>query len=301
MGAGKGMLNMIDAEMKRLRLEAKALENAGKPMLDSADVRETKDFVFSRFQPFEKIGESGPLFIAKQKENRCQRYLIKHYYADSAANEFVYTKLAQAMDLKMPNAVLFHISEGEKRKYWHIEYVLGTDFLDLVVENPGYQLIREKAKNWEDYFRFMAMYRMCNESDTFETPLASDECIYRVDTTASFILKEAMLANAGVTQRIGDSIPAERVKEYINWYKDFWRFPSFQIDLESCIGKYGKECKRPYIETFGRLLGVRDDYIDEFLNTLCYFYPDYIGDYFKEYIRALKAESEGFLKLYERF
>jgi len=107
-------------------MEAKALENAHKPALNSTDIRETSDFVFSDFQPFESVGDSGPLLIAKKKGNKSEKYLIKHYYTDCAANEFVYTKLAQAMDLRMPDAVLFRLSDGEKRNYWHTEYTIMT-------------------------------------------------------------------------------------------------------------------------------------------------------------------------------
>ena len=41
---------------------------------------------------------------------------------------------------------------------------------------------------------------------------------------------------------------------------------------------------------------VGDDYIDDFLNTLCYFYPDFIGDYFKRYISALQKQCAEYWK-----
>ena len=45
-----------------------------------------------------------------------------------------------------------------------------------------------------------------------------------------------------------------------------------------------------FLDPFARIQEISDDYIDDFLNTLCYFYPDFIGDYFKRYISALQKQ-----------
>jgi len=95
----------------------------------------------------------------------------------------------------MPNAVLFQLSEGEKRKYFKTEYVIGLDYLNITIEAPTYHQIREQAHNWQDFFRFLAMYDMFLEGDIFETPLASDGLIYRVDTTDAFPLCKKSPAN----------------------------------------------------------------------------------------------------------
>ena len=50
------------------------------------------------------------------------------------------------------------------------------------------------------------------------------------------------------------------------------------------------------METFSLIQEIRPDYIDGFLNTLCYIYPDFIGDYFKRFITALQKQSATFLK-----
>ncbi len=45
-----------------------------------------------------------------------------------------------------------------------------------------------------------------------------------------------------------------------------------ELDKESYI--------KPFLEPFSRIQEIRNDYIEDFLNTLCYFYPDYIGEFF---------------------
>lgn len=290
--------SMIENAMRRERMADKAVENRCKPPLSSPDVVQSADFVFSSIKPLNRIGDSGPLLLAKWKPDRSRRYLVKHAYTDCAANEFVYTKLAQAMGTKMPDAVLFQLSEGEKRNYFKTEYVIGLKYLDLEVEDPSYQQIRAQAVNWKDYFRFRAMYEMFCEGDTLETPLAKDGYIYRVDTTDAFILDNIRLACAGININIDGHNAKESIKQYaVNFpYDQCWEYHDFDEQLQLYIERYGNECIVPYLDPFSRIQEVSGDYIDDILNTLCYFYPDFIGDYFKLFIAALQKKSNEYLK-----
>lgn len=142
----------IDKYMMRLRMESKERENQSKPPISSPDAVQTADFVFSQFNPLGRIGDSGPLLLAKRKTNRKEQYVIKHACTDCACNEFVYAKLARAMGCTVPDTVLFQLSEGEKRKYFKTEYIIGSQYLDLEIESPTYTEIREKATNWSERF-----------------------------------------------------------------------------------------------------------------------------------------------------
>lgn len=285
--------------LSQLRLESKALENISKPPLTPNDsVCQTKDFVFSPFHPHEDYGDSGPLLLAKHRKNKAVKYVVKHAYTDCAANEFIYTKLAQSMGLKMPNPVLFQISPEEKRRHWKTEYILGTQFLDLDIEAPTYEQIREKAHNWQDYFHFRAMYDMCMEADSFETPLATDGFIYRIDTSASFVLADEMMCMAGIHKPINGIIPSEFIKSYLEEY-DYsacLNVRYFTERLSLFAERYTQESIPFYLDTFKRLLDIKPEHIDSYLNILCYFYPDLIGDYFKRYIDNLMTQSQLFLK-----
>ena len=284
--------------MRDLRLKDKAVENSTKPPLISNDVRETRDFVFSPIMPNNRIGDSGSLLLAKKKNNRMNQYLIKHAFCDCAVNEFVYTKLALAMGLKMPEAVLFRISDGEKRKYFGTEYILGTQYLNLAIENPTYDEIREQAINWQDWFRFLALYEMFTECDSFETPLASDGHIYRVDTSAAFPTSELFLSLAGLNvEREGQNVKESMKQRMLSHpFEKCWDYFNLDEAVEKYTIRYGIECAELYLEPFSLIQGISDDYIDEFLNTLCYFYPDFIGDYFKQFISALQNKAEELLK-----
>ena len=283
--------------MRSLRLQDKALENSTKPPLISNDVKETRDFVFSPIMPNDRVGDSGALLLAKKKNDRMDRYLVKHAFCDCAVNEFVYTKLALAMGLKMPEAVLFKISDGEKRKYFGTEYILGTRYLNLVIESPTYAEIREQAINWQDYFRFNALYDMFIECDSFETPLASDGNIYRVDTSASFPTSELLLSQAGLNVEIDGQNVKEAIKQRMlsHPFKNCWDYFSLDEAVEKYTTRYGIECANLYMEPFSLVQDIPDDYVDGFLNTLCYFYPDFIGAYFKQFIGALQKKARELL------
>lgn len=298
MDAEEIMIRNANRLMQKFRTEDKAAENKNKPILVSDDVRNTKDFSFSKITPNNRIGDSGQLLLAKSKANRSERYLVKHEFTDCAANEFVYTKLAQAMNLKMPGAVLFQLSPDEKRKIFGTEYIIGTRYLNIIIENPAFVQIRDRASNWKDYIRFRALYDLFLENDSFEVLLADDGNIYRVDTSASFILSNFMFDKAGVNVSVNGFIPKEYVKNFVKNldYSQHWQH--FETDnlLNIVREQYGKDMISVYKEPFERIQEIPGSYIDDFLNTLCYFYPDFIGDYFKRFITAAKNQAHIILK-----
>jgi hypothetical protein len=283
--------------MRQLRMDNKKRENLHKPPIKSSDVKETSAYVFTLIKPGNRIGDSGQLLLAKYKGDRKQQYLIKHAYCDCAANEFVYTKLAQAMDIKMPDAALFRLSEGEKRRYFETEYIFGTMYLSIKDESPSYDTIRREATNWYDYFRYLALFDMFLEADSFEVLLANDGFIYRIDTSDAFIINDYFLSQAGINVEANGINPMEFVKKKMLSfdYYDHKKVSNFDDSFEKLKNKYGDDCVQPYFEAFSRIQNISNEYIDSFLNTLCYFYPDFIGDYFKLFIAAVQRISSEFL------
>lgn len=279
----------------QLRMEAKAIENSAKPPSESPDIVQTADYVFSRIKREE--GDSGSLLLATEKCNRKKQYLVKHAYPDCACNEFVYTKLAQAMGYCMADAVLFQISPDEKRSYFQTEYIIGEKYLNVIDPAPTYERIREQAVNWKHYFAFFALYGITCEGDGVEILLADDNKIYRVDTTDAFPLSARELDVAGINQQIGGSNPYLETKKML-----LSRDLSQILDVASCnrqleyCRKKAADCQPYFLEPFARLQDVPNGYIDNFLNTLCYFYPDYIGDYFKRYITAMQKQCAAYWK-----
>lgn len=289
-------MSAVQNIMRQQRMEYKKKENAGKPPLCASDIEKTTDFIFST--PFEREGDSGKLLLAKRKTDRSDRYFVKHAFTDCACNEYVYTKLAQAMGYKMPDVVLFELSDAEKRKHFKTEYIIGAKYLNIVNPFPSYEEIREKAKNWEEYFCFHGLYAMTGESDGMESPLADDGFIYRVDTTDAFPISNWDLDFAGVYQEVQGFAPNELIKQRLQArdLSNVVNFSSCDFCLELFTEKDSQVCEQFFLEPFKRIQEIPDAYIDGFLNTLCYFYPDYVGDFFKRYIAAVKQQSAEYIK-----
>ncbi len=283
--------------LRKRRMETKCLENEKKQRCNSSDVEKTEDFLFSVFQPEKFAGDSGSLLLAKRKSNRKDCFLVKHAYTDCACNEFVYTKLAQAMGYHMPDAVLFRLSDGEKRRYFDTEYIIGLRYLDFVNRFPTYQEIREQAKNWKEYFAFQALYQMFGEGDGIELPLAKDGLIYRVDTTDAFPLSNYQLDYAGINYEFQGKNVSEIIEQQIFSYNFATALciSGCEFGLEYCL-KTDALCLPYYLEPFERMQEISEDYIDGFLNTLCYFYPDYIGEFFKRYITSIQQQAYSYFK-----
>lgn len=289
-------MSAVQNYLRQQRLEYKRIENLSKPPLYADDVLHTADFTFST--PFEHEGDSGRLLLAKRKTNRSERYLVKHEFTDCACNEYVYTKLIQAMGYKMPNVVLFKLSDSEKRKHFKTEYIIGAQYLNITDPFPSYEVIRECAKNWEEYFCFYGMYAMTGEADGMESPLADDGYIYRVDTTAAFPISNWDLDFAGVYQEFQGFVPNEQIKQTLQSrdLSNVINYSMWDSYLDFCKEKDAQIGESLFLDPFQKIQDISDAYIDGFLHTLCYFYPDYVGDFFKRYITALKQGAVTYLK-----
>lgn len=286
----------LNRYIQTLRMAAKEKENRSKPPIISSDIVQTADFVFS---PLPYHGnDSGQLLLAKCKANRREQYLVKHAYSDCAANEFVYTKLTQAMGYQMPDAVLFQLSPGEKRSYFKTEYIIGEKYLNFTqrVHSAAQARARECAENWKQFFSFQALYSITDEGDKLEVYLADDSQIYRVDTTDAFPLHNGHYDNVGTLM----AYHFHQQGNMVSPLADISLSPVFRTEqcdreLEE-IERLCPEGRTHYLEPFAKVQEISSEYIDNFLNVLCYIYPDCVGDFFKKYLEVLRHQCYEYWK-----
>ena len=88
----------------------------------------------------------------------------------------------------------------------------------------------------------------------------------------------------------------ENIKRQIFGLLDNDRSNLFLNTYEKICGRYGEAATQYYLEPFQNIQELTDEYVDDFLNTLCYFYADMIGDYYKEYIKRCQKRCRDFLK-----
>lgn len=293
----KNSYGYMNDTLRELRLKGQKENNRFKPALMSDDVLETKDFVFLPLRPGNRVGDSGNLLMARHRRDQSERYLVKHEYCDCPCNEFVYAKLAGGMGLRIPESKLFHISEEDKRRILATGYGVGARYLDVKEADPSYGLIRECAKNWEDFHSFAALYILFLEIDSFEILLAEDGFIYRVDTASSFVISDLILSYAGLNIEVNGINVQEMAKRQAEerMKQSFWEYVDMKDQLENHVARYGEESRKGFLRPFYGIQELTANYIDDFLNTLCYFYPDFIGDCYKRFICAAQEKAREFL------
>ena len=285
------MINTPPHVIRHFRMKNKAVENAGKPALVSDDVLKTTDFIFSRNFEVSRRGDSGQLMLAKSKLNKAERYIIKHEYTDCACNEFVYSKLANFLGVKVPAAKLFEITPDEKRKYFKTEFIVGIKYINAVAVQKGFSFTdKNLANNWQDYFKFKALYDLFDEGDDIETILDDKGYIYRIDNTDAFRLGSYFLDLAGIDYAFEGFVDVKaNIRKQILNILNYDEGPGrFIYQYEKLCSKYGENYAKYYLEPFCKMQEVPDDYINEFLNTLCHFYADMVGDYYRGYIEKCK-------------
>jgi len=282
---------------KNLRIQNKRIENSNKPSLVSIDVLKTTDYIFSKDFEVNREGDSGQLLLATNKINKDEKYIVKHEYTDCACNEFVYYKLANFLGVKIPTTKLFEIPFDEKREYFKTEFVVGIEYINLVKEGFSFS-DKNLANNWQDYFRYRALYDLFDEGDGVETILDDKGNLYRIDTTDAFRLGNFFLDYAGIDYIFEDVVDIKanirkQIMQSLNYDENPDRFIHKYTKL---CNEYGKEYAKYYLEPFYKMQELPDDYVNDFLNTLCYFYADMVGDYFRNYIEKSKRICNNILK-----
>ena len=138
---------------------------------------------------------------------------------------------------------------------------------------------------------------MTGEGDGVEILLADDKKIYRVDTTDAFPISNRFLDFAGVNfEADGTNLNAETKKSLLSLnFNETMSKSNCDFCLKQCLEK-DSDCSRRFLEPFERIQQIPQEHIDGFLDTLCYFYPDYIGDFFKRYISGLQKQCMEYLK-----
>lgn len=141
---------------------------------------------------------------------------------------------------------------------------------------------------------------MFSEIDSFEIVLTDQNYIYKIDNTASFAISNYLIDMLGINIEFkGANIKSKISKQILEQLKhernDRNTF-NFDYDYNEISEKYGKEYTKYYLHPLHAIQEVKQDYIDDFLNTLCYIYPDFLGEYYRQYIDIVRIRAWEYLK-----
>lgn len=272
----------------------KELENKNRNIPTSDDILYISNFTLEKFSNF---GDSGDLYLATNKHNHNEKYILKHEYYDCACNEYMYSKIGNKMGIKIAPVKLF-ILDDKKNKF-KSDFVCGVKYLENC-EHVNFDYIeknKNNINNWKDYFRMVFLEALFQESDGIEVVKYNNE-IYRLDTTNAFTISDFDIhplaydynSNGINIREFANKYILQKASRNIDSRVSMWKF-----DVDAFLKNFGDEYLNYYLETFKLFEKIKEKDIDEWINILTFFYPNIIGEYFRSYFNNLKLDVEQFL------
>jgi hypothetical protein len=118
--------------------------------------------------------------------------------------------------------------------------------------------------------------------------LADDGYIYRIDTAAAFVMNDYDIRTAGALKSPGEySSYINRILQRVD-FSNKWNLMNIDMAMRILIEFHGKDKIDILLKPLYDIQKIRKSYINGFLETLCYFYPDCIGGYYDSFFTGLK-------------
>lgn len=294
-------LKLMNQALVNDRLNGRVIANQKKSDLNSNDVLKVEDYEFTS-APFEKTGNSGNFLIANNKKNSNQKYLVKHEFIDCSCNEFIYSKFGKLLNAKFADVKLFDTLTPPLNSLFKSEDVVGIEYLDLASENIKFSDLNSDCKNKEDYFKYFAIRNLFMDIDSFEIVLDKNGYIYKISNSATFDISNFSLQSVyidfnkeinGININLKEFTKKQFLKT-LEGYKNS-NITNYQREFNYIKNNYGKENIKYFLEPFHILYDLNLNKVDDILNTLSYFYPDYVSDYYKQYFEITKEKVKQFL------
>lgn len=250
-----------------------------------------------------KTGDSGDLLIATHKTYLNEKYLVKHYCVDCACNEYVASKLGQAVQANYPECKLFDVSE-QPPTCFRTDYAVGIEWLeDMHDYDPG----TDAAENADDFYKFLCLQQLFAEYDGFEVAYSRGK-IYKIDNASGFALTQNFFSPVKIeVMSILKDIPKHIYDDL--GYKDleyearrqFFAFGKHDVKSIQRQISYGLKCanedtnlnhEKIYKQTLFRFMMISQDYIEDMIDNLAVVYPEYICEHYRECIDNMKEACE---------
>ena len=282
--------NIIRNNERELFASLKEKENYEKEIITSDDILYTSDFTIEKYSITNKEGDSGSLFLATNKKDKSDKYILKHEYYDCACNEYMYSKIGNSMGINITPVKLFYVDD--KLKKFKSDFVCGIKYLEGATHIGIKNVLANKdnINNWEDYFRFRGMEKLFLEGDDIEV-LLYNNYIYRIDTTDGFNIGHGDISYLaydyeyeGINVRdYMEKFLLKKANLNVNHIVNLWQF-----DKNFFLKYYDKKYLKYYLEPFYWLDNINEEDIIEWTRILTYIYPDIVGEYYKVFLENLK-------------
>jgi len=255
-----------------------------------ADIIYSADFIFELFNPHDENGDSGQLLLATKRDNT-EKYVVKHEFSDCACNEFMYHKVAEAMNLRTPKVKLIRKSKRDnipfKFQACAIEFIEGLTKLELDMRNT--------IDNFDDYFAFCALALILNEQDARQYFVA-DNKLLKLDNTSSFVEGDTlnMYLHLDKTPKKIIEVFKKNMTRMINYpIEDFW-VESYIKNIAEEFGDEGKEC---FINTFDKFAKININDFRSALDVIEDIYNFHYSEFYRKFIQNRITESKRIVSL----
>ena len=252
-------------------------------MADS-NILNAKDFTFAPYTP--GVGsDSGALHLAASKADPQIQYVIKSASPELACNEFMHHKITAALGLHTQEVKLFRGVRESK-------YAAGIRYSP---DARAFDLVNCSEANRRDFFAFHTLYTILNEEDSQEFFIDGQGRVFKLDNAAAFNLNLYTLA-ALVRPDINAGQVEAFIKNMMQASLQFTEYDKYAIIRRVLIDKFGPDSESACLEMFKRFADFDDSVLDEAYESLDAIYPEWLSDYFCEFILIRQDECKRYLR-----
>lgn len=248
------------------------------------------------YRPFEHQGFSGGLLLATPKRADRPRLLVKHEMPCSACCEFMYSRLAQELQLPVAESFLMKVSAKDEKRF-KTPYVVGITYLEGL-QRFSLEEVQQSPQLVHEYAGHYALAAMFGQADLVQMSRTPSGHILSFDFTDCFRLGD--LCNAAMFQNTDLFL-----EPYLIHILSAFNREDFSLWLnagESVVRKHlGEECFTSmavgaYHDTLKRFCLIPEQRITEIAEALDKIYPVQISVYFEEYAKILKRKIRYYFK-----
>ena len=260
--------------------------------MDNEFFWDSRDYLY---QTFIHEGFSGQLLLATPVEEGLAPLIVKQEQPCSACCEFVYSRLAQEMQIPVPQAFLIK-KNGHKESWpFKIPYVVGITYLEGLHLFTTEDLQNSINMTFE-YACHYALAVMFEQIDAVQMSATSDGNIVGFDFTDCFRLSD--LTESLLKKQ--DTLLIQFLKMLLCAFKQDDFSSSARIGAEVVAKHLGvpqiSAVYPLYLEPMKRFCKIGNERIREITEALDEVYPVAISVYFEEYLAELKLKISRYLE-----
>lgn len=243
------------------------------------DILQAVDFSFEPYRQ-DDLGDSGKLFLATSKQNPSIQYVVKSETPELACNEFIYHKIASELGLYTQEVKLFVGMRDGK-------YSAGIRYSPNA-KNFNYDTADDAARH--DFYVFQMLYVILNEEDSMEFYIDEKNRVFKLDNAASFNIDCFFASGAFSNNEL-----SENFQKKLFHKMHFTEYSKYRIMIEILSEKFGAQAENSCMGFLKRFAMLDEVTLNPAYDALDEIYPNWLSDYYCEFIRIRKNECIRFL------